>query len=248
MRKFLKLYSLPLIVILIGLCAYFIAYIVFIVLSNDENFAVMPQATTPQTSSANIESTHKYQPLDSYPPKPTAPKKTQKAQESYQSPPPAIAQDSNPAPSERIHSIIKPQNPTTSADNPPQATFSHFVIARSNVRKAPSKDAQIITKVSENDIVEVLEDLGQWSKIRTKSHINGYIATHLLEKRLSQTYRVIANKLNVRAKADEKSTILTQLNHNTMIEVLSIENVKWAKIILPNKQQGFVSLEFIAKE
>lgn len=139
--------------------------------------------------------------------------------------------------------------PQTSTQNSAKKAI-YYAKYRANVRKAADIESPVISRVYIGETLQVLGTDGEWSRIRNGLGIEGYVASRLITQvdgTSSDVYVVIPNALNVRLRADIESTIIGRLNARTRIYVLDIEG-EWAKIQLPNRQYGYVSLEYIAKE
>lgn len=120
-----------------------------------------------------------------------------------------------------------------------------------NIRKTPSAQAQILARANTGEVLEVLDWQSEWSKIKNHAGIEGYVASHLIDKAedgdKGEIYVVLSNALNVRTKPDKQAPLLTRLAYNARVIVLQIQD-EWAKILLPNKEYGYISIHFIAKE
>ena len=122
---------------------------------------------------------------------------------------------------------------------------------RINIRQAPNSESAIISRAAVGEALEILSD-GQdgWSKVKSRFGVEGYVASRLLTQNLTsqdgEPYIVVANALNVRSKADSQGAVIGRLSHNMRIYVLETQG-EWAKIQLPNKQYGYISLNHISK-
>ena len=167
--------------------------------------------------------------------------------------------------------VVEPQetNPQAVVDNtqattppeqelpsqlPPSQTSSQkygYAKYRINIRQTPSSESAIISRAAVGEALEILSDEQDgWSKVKSRFGVEGYVASRLLAQNLDsqngEPYVVVANALNVRSKADSQGAVIGRLSHNMRIYVLETQG-EWAKIQLPNKQYGYISLHHISK-
>ena len=122
---------------------------------------------------------------------------------------------------------------------------------RINIRQTPSSESAIISRAAVGEALEILSDEQDgWSKVKSRFGVEGYVASRLLAQNLDsqngEPYVVVANTLNVRLKADSQGAVIGRLSHNMRVYVLETQG-DWAKIQLPNKQYGYISLNHISK-
>lgn len=136
---------------------------------------------------------------------------------------------------------------------PSQASSQKYGYAkyRINIRQTPSSESAIISRAAVGEALEILSDEQDgWSKVKSRFGVEGYVASRLLAQNLDsqngEPYVVVANALNVRSKADSQGAVIGRLSHNMRIYVLETQG-EWAKIQLPNKQYGYISLNHISK-
>lgn len=145
-----------------------------------------------------------------------------------------------------VDSII----PTTTAPtNTAQTHNVYYAKYRLNIRQTPSMQSSIISRAGAGEALEVLEVQDEWSKVRSRFGVEGYVASYLLEKAQSvgEAYIVKSNALNVRLSADAQSAVIGRLSYNMRVFVLETQG-EWGKIQLPNKQYGYISLNYLTKE
>lgn len=142
---------------------------------------------------------------------------------------------------------------SSTSTSPSQALSQKYGYAkyRINIRQSPSSESAIISRAAVGEALEILSDEQDgWSKVRSRFGVEGYVASRLLTQNLDsqngEAYIVVANALNVRAKADSQGAVIGRLNHNMRVYVLETQG-EWAKIQLPNKQYGYISLNHISK-
>ena len=136
---------------------------------------------------------------------------------------------------------------------PSQASSQKYGYAkyRINIRQTPSSESAIISRAAVGETLEILSDEQDgWSKVKSRFGVEGYVASRLLAQNLDsqngEPYIVVANTLNVRLKADSQGAVIGRLSHNMRVYVLETQG-EWAKIQLPNKQYGYISLHHISK-
>lgn len=156
-----------------------------------------------------------------------------------------------------------PQTPSTSSQTdttlstyPPssnQVSKQKYGYAkyRINIRQSPDSESAIISRAAVGEALEILSDEQDgWSKVKSRFGVEGYVASRLLTQNLDaqngEPYVVVATTLNVRSKADSQGAVIGRLSHSMRIYVLETQG-EWAKIQLPNKQYGYISLNHINK-
>lgn len=121
-----------------------------------------------------------------------------------------------------------------------------------NVRETPSTSGTIVGKMNKYAACEILEEADGWYHI-TSGEVEGYvsadyIATGIEAKLigLEQAYEravVLADSLNVRAEADEKSKIVTKVAKGEELEVIEVLD-GWVKCAL-NTDEVYVKAEYV---
>ena len=137
----------------------------------------------------------------------------------------------------------------------------YYAKHRANIRNAPSSESVVIAGVAKGEMLELLSNQGEWSKIRRQNGAEGYIASRLIDKGSANTqtthtsnenaahkelYVVLVDSLNVRAEPDRRSDVVGKLNHNERVYVIDIQG-EWAKISLANGRYAYTALRFITK-
>ncbi|WP_300446624.1 SH3 domain-containing protein [Helicobacter mastomyrinus] len=149
--------------------------------------------------------------------------------------------------------IASQPTPIENPISPPKQSHQdsiYYAQYRINIRNMPSSEGMVISRASVGEALEVLDWQEQWSKVRKQSGVEGYVASRLLTKQENlegKVYIVSSTTLNVRLKPDTQAAIIGRLKYHTRIAVLETQG-EWAKIQLPNKQYGYISTNFIAKE
>lgn len=261
-RKFFKLYSLPFLIVALGIGVY----VAVIMLMDQKNLIISKRSP----SGSHIV---KNDPLNA-PQEPVQIAQNEPSKEVDSTLEPLI-EDPDPAlPTTEIEStpqVVEPQetNPQAVVDNtqattpleqelpsqlpPSQASSQKYGYAkyRINIRQTPSSESAIISRAAVGEALEILSDEQDgWSKVKSRFGVEGYVASRLLAQNLDsqngEPYVVVANALNVRLKADSQGAVIGRLSHNMRVYVLETQG-EWAKIQLPNKQYGYISLNHISK-
>lgn len=302
-RTFFKLYSLPFLIIVLGVGLY----VAVVMLMDKKNLIISkrPQTHTSHIAGADSQLTSqgviqvaqstesskensnegkrdegKQVEADSLPHK-TSPQETQdrvattpsgvESPSQATSPNPAAKQDSNNTQDSNTQdsgngidiaqNATIPSTPSNLVDTKPSTAPAvsiqdskqkyGYAKYRINIRQAPNSESAIISRAAVGEALEILSD-GQdgWSKVKSRFGVEGYVASRLLTQNLTsqdgEPYIVVANALNVRSKADSQGAVIGRLSHNMRIYVLETQG-EWAKIQLPNKQYGYISLNHISK-
>lgn len=130
-----------------------------------------------------------------------------------------------------------------------------------NIRTEPTTSSEIVTTMTKNKTVEILEDMGDWYKIKLDNHI-GYISKPLVSEQMDTTTSrnieepreqnsvqetieqpveeaiirsvyVNVEKANLRSSSSTASSIVTYANRKDKLDVLAEEN-GWYKLKLSN--------------
>ncbi|TLE02713.1 SH3 domain-containing protein [Helicobacter japonicus] len=272
LRAFLKVYSFPVLIVLIGLIIYGGMIILMdkehLILSRSEH-SYHSSESLGQTETSNEESKNSSMhipqaTLDSednltFAPTSNEENLTNIAQADNDEAQTYNVLDSNT--SKDSPSIISVEQLPENKVEKTQVDSTHYYVKhRANIRKLPSLESPVIASVSEKEVLELLEAQGEWSKIKTHQGINGYIASRLISKveanlqdsqflqaQNGESYIVLVDALNVRSAPDKYSNVVGRLNHNQYVSVLEIQG-EWAKIRLSHQEYGYVALQFIAKQ
>ncbi|BAM33464.1 SH3 domain-containing protein [Helicobacter cinaedi] len=265
-RKFFKLYSLPFLIVALGIGVY----VAVIMLMDQKNLIISKRSpngshivkndplNAPQESvqiaqnEPNKEVDSTMEPLieDPAPALPTTEiESAPQVVESQETNPQAVVDTQATTPPEQE----LPSQVPSSQLPPSQASSQKYGYAkyRINIRQTPSSESAIISRVAVGEALEILSDEQDgWSKVKSRFGVEGYVASRLLTQNLGlqngEPYVVVANALNVRSKADSQGAVIGRLSHNMRIYVLETQG-EWAKIQLPNKQYGYISLNHISK-
>ncbi|AAM24136.1 uncharacterized protein YgiM (DUF1202 family) [Caldanaerobacter subterraneus subsp. tengcongensis MB4] len=125
-----------------------------------------------------------------------------------------------------------------------------------NVRTEGSLSGSVITQVSKDEVVTVLEKQGDWYRIRLSDGREGWIYGEYLSVRSSNGVSrgdtgevsvgvVTGNYVNLRSEGSLSGKVLMQLSKGTQVEVLDRQN-GWYKVKLSNGQEGWIYREYLS--
>lgn len=125
-----------------------------------------------------------------------------------------------------------------------------------NVRNAPSTDDDVIGKIYDDavaEIVAVAGELEDWFQI-TSGNVEGYVksefflygeaAQEVLDQYVISYAKVEADRLNVRAEQSADSTRIGRLNNGDKVKLLE-DCGEWIKIQYTDQKSGYVSAEYV---
>lgn len=133
-------------------------------------------------------------------------------------------------------------------------------VSSANIRTEPTTSSEVLMTMTKNKTVEILEDVGEWYKIKLDNHV-GYISKPLVSEQMDTTSRSIEEtrqespvqetrqepieetviksvyvnvaKANLRSSSSTASSIIASANRKDKLEVLSEED-GWYKLKLSN--------------
>ncbi len=124
-----------------------------------------------------------------------------------------------------------------------------------NIRKAESKDAEVVGKLRKGDVAKVLKKGGEWTKIES-GNVKGYVSNdycvygmdaYKLAKKVCGTYASVkADGLRIRSKASEKATVLDAVYDGDKLKVNKKAKEKdgWVAVN-DNGTKGYVSADYV---
>lgn len=125
-----------------------------------------------------------------------------------------------------------------------------------NVRTEGNLSGSVITQVSKDEIVTVLEKQGDWYKVKLSNGREGWIYGKYLSIRSSNGVSrgdtgevsvgvVTGNYVRLRDEGSLSGKVLTLLSKGTQVEVLDRQN-GWYKVKLSNGQEGWIYGEYLS--
>ena len=135
--------------------------------------------------------------------------------------------------------------------------YGNLVIAQVrdwvNVRSGPSTNSEILGKLYNNSVGEMIRTEGDWYYIASGT-VTGYVkaeycvtgaeAEAMVDEVSVKVARVNAETLNLRKKPSTNSSVLKQLPFGDELEVISTEHDGWVEVNV-NGTVGYVSAEYV---
>ncbi len=138
--------------------------------------------------------------------------------------------------------------------------YTNFAIADVdnyvNVRNEPSTDGEIVGKIYDGAVAEVIEKAGEqddWFKI-TSGNVEGYIksefflygeeAAQVMEQYVTKYAQVKADRLNVREEQSTESKRIGYVDNGEKIRLLE-DCGEWIKVQYAEQKEGYVSSQYI---
>ncbi len=125
-----------------------------------------------------------------------------------------------------------------------------------NIREEASADSELVGKLPQGAIAEVIEQGEEWTKIQSGS-VTGYVnneyvlfgddAGDYAEENCDKVATVNTTTLKVREEASTDSTCLTMIPEGETYEVLAIQE-GWVELLISDDFTGYVSSEFVDVE
>jgi cell wall-associated NlpC family hydrolase len=122
-----------------------------------------------------------------------------------------------------------------------------------NIRSKASEDSEILGKLYNNAAATILENKGDWSKVKSGS-VTGYIKSEFLivgakaQEQAKEVGKKVATvtttTLKVREKASTEATVLTLVPIGDEF-IVSKELDGWVKITYEGDKKGYISSEFV---
>lgn len=115
-----------------------------------------------------------------------------------------------------------------SSGGTPAAVYATVNANKLNLRQGANTSSRIINTLSRGDVVQVLEQGGEWHKVRYGG-TEGYMFAQYLKTSSAVFGTVNASVLNVRSGASTSSAVLGKLSRNDVVEVTQ-KGGTWHKI------------------
>lgn len=125
-----------------------------------------------------------------------------------------------------------------------------------NVRNQPSTEGEIVGKIYDGAVAQILSLAGEndeWYKI-VSGNVEGYIkaefflrgeeAVSVMDKYITQYAKVIADKLNVRKEPSVESARMGHLNFDEKVKVIEKKD-GWIHIQYAQDKEGYVAAEYV---
>ena len=147
--------------------------------------------------------------------------------------------------------------PTAAPEEEEPDEYGDLVIAQVdawvNVRSAPNTDSEILGKLYNNSVGEMIRIEGDWYYI-TSGTVTGYVkgeycvtgeeAEELIDEVSVKVARVNADTLNLRSEPSTDGRLLKQIANGKELEVISTDYDGWVEVTY-NGTQGYVSADYV---
>lgn len=149
------------------------------------------------------------------------------------------------------------KTPTTAPEEEEPDEYGDLVIAQVdawvNVRSAPNTDSEILGKLYNNSVGEMIRIEGDWYYI-TSGTVTGYVkgeycvtgeeAEALIDEVSVKVARVNADTLNLRSEPSTDGRLLKQIANGKELDVISTDYDGWVEVTY-NGTQGYVSADYV---
>lgn len=115
-----------------------------------------------------------------------------------------------------------------------------------NIRSDSTINSQVISSINREEIVEVVNELYNWYKIRLPIKAPSFIRKDFVSNVDDKTGLVLKTNVNVRLRPSESSAILGKLGKDEVINILQ-ESGAWYKISPVNNSFGWIYKKFVDK-
>lgn len=167
---------------------------------------------------------------------------------------------------EELQELQEPEEPeaevaeTVSANEEPEDEYCNFAIADVsdyvNVRSAPSTEGDIVGKIYDGAVAEILNVAGEeedWFQI-TSGNVEGYIkaefflygeeAAEVMDQYVTKYAQVQADRLNVRAGQSTEEDRIGYIDNGEKVKMLE-DCGEWIRIQYTEQKEGYVSKQYV---
>lgn len=113
-----------------------------------------------------------------------------------------------------------------------------------NIRSLASTSSDIVAKLQEGTVLEIISTEGDWFRVETSDGISGYVSKDYVSLNPAYYGTVTASSLMVRSSTGTNSPIITKLPYGTIVELLAYDGA-WYKIKTAEGDFGYVSADYI---
>lgn len=156
--------------------------------------------------------------------------------------------------------MIGAGNPAINEGTSGESEYANFAIADVNdyvnVRNQPSTDGEIVGKIYDGSVAQVLATAGEndeWFQI-TSGNVEGYIkaeffiygeaAAAVMDEYVTKYAEVKADRLNVRKEPSTDSARIGYIDNGEKVKLVE-DCGDWIKILYTNNKEGYVSAEYV---
>ncbi len=167
---------------------------------------------------------------------------------------------------EELQELQEPKEPeteaaeTVSANEEPEDEYCNFAIADVsnyvNVRSEPSTEGDIVGKIYDGAVAEILDVAGEeedWFQI-TSGNVEGYIkaefflygeeAAAVMDQYVTKYAQVQADRLNVREDQSTEKARIGYIDNGEKVKVLE-DCGEWIRIQYTEQKEGYVSKQYV---
>ncbi len=257
LKFFFKLYSIPVLIVVVGICLYFFVFVEIKDKRVPSLYARHSQPIEPadthleSTSSKSTQSPKAQEPVVVAKPEPEI-----ILEEIPQNPNENLAQESK-TPDSASGSATE-ANAALDSNEPhaPQAlpaTQPHYVyvnVRSANIRTLPSTDGGVLYRANSGTRLTLIQTLPEsdWSEVEVSPGVRGYIASYLLSDQSPQydMYQVVVRSANIRALPSSDAPIIAAVGFEHNVRVLQNDG-EWSKILLESGQEGYIASRLLKK-
>ncbi len=125
----------------------------------------------------------------------------------------------------------------------PRTLPGNIIGNRVNVREQPSKDGGFVTKISRGQKVEIIEEAGEWTRIKLVGDRRGWIFDELVQEKAKILGTVTGNGVNVRSEGGIYFEALTKVYKGMELPIITKQG-EWYQIVLPDGKVGWIIERF----
>ena len=138
----------------------------------------------------------------------------------------------------------------TKADYKSQIQYQNLTFTNVNVRENPDINSNILGEISQNTLVDVLQDEGAWIKVlynENPGYIKSeYLGTTMEYKKYNSSIEKVFTNVNVRTSPSEESESVIVLDTGTDVRVVKDEN-GWSEILY-NDRSYYIKSDYVGTE
>ncbi len=126
--------------------------------------------------------------------------------------------------------------------------YSHKIIAANvNLRSDANTSSEVVTKLNANDRIILVSRSGDWDRVETDKGVSGWVKNEFVADKDAKIYshKIIAANVNLRSDANTSSDVVTKLNENDRIILVS-RSGDWDRVETDKGVSGWVKNEFVA--
>ncbi|MBM3248836.1 MAG: hypothetical protein FJZ10_05415 [Candidatus Omnitrophica bacterium] len=114
-----------------------------------------------------------------------------------------------------------------------------------NIRAGYNINFEVVYKLKKDDKVTVLEKKFNWCKVGLPEGSSCFISTKYVNRIVDRDAAVGADRVNVRARPDLKSSVLCQLGKNDPVTIVEDNDKDWYRIYPPKNCYGWVNEKYL---